>query len=71
MNQQSQLAINGGTAVRSTPLPPRRLIGQEEKAAAMKLFDEALESGNAFGYGGVAEQQYEKDFVEGMGGGFA
>lgn len=67
----SRLAIDGGPKVRQTPFPARGLIGPEEKEAAMALFDQAIASGNAFGYGGPAEQQYEKDFAAYMGGGFA
>jgi dTDP-4-amino-4,6-dideoxygalactose transaminase len=66
-----KLAIDGGKPVRTEPMPPRRLIGEAEKAAAMRVFDEAIASGNAFGYNGPNEAQYEKDFVELMGGGFA
>ncbi len=66
----SNLAINGGKPV-CTKMPPRGLIDQAEKNAAMKLFDESIASGNAFGYNGAYEQQYEKDFVEFMGGGYA
>lgn len=65
------LAIGGGVRVRNEPLPPRGLVGQEEKAAAMAVFDEGIESGNASGYGGKYEQQYEADFVKFMGGGYA
>ena len=71
MAASEKLAIDGGSAVRSVPMPSRSLIGEEEKAAAMALFDAAIASGNAFGYNGPPEQQYEKDFVEFMGGGFA
>jgi len=67
----SKLAIDGGEKVRKNPLPPRRLFGEEEKAAAMALFDMAIESGNAFGYNGAEEQAYEKEFAEFMGGGYA
>ena len=67
----NKLAIEGGIAVRGNPMPARGLIGSEEKNAVMDLFDEAIRSGNAIGYGGSAEKQYEKDFVEFMGGGFA
>lgn len=67
----SKLAIDGGTPVRNTPWPARGLIGAEEKAAAMKLFDDSIASGNAFGYGGQHEKKYEQDFVQFMGGGFA
>jgi dTDP-4-amino-4,6-dideoxygalactose transaminase len=52
-------------------MPARCLIGDGEREAALRVFDRAIESGNAFGYGGEFEQQYEADFVEVMGGGFA
>lgn len=67
----AKLAIDGGTPVRSEALPPRALIGKEEKAAADRVFDEAIASGEAFGYGGHFEQEYEKAFADFMGGGFA
>ena len=66
-----KLAIDGGTPVRAHPMPSRALIDQEEKTAAMRVFDDAISSGKAFGYNGPYEQQYEKDFVDFMGGGFA
>lgn len=66
-----KLAIDGGSKVRQAPFPARGLIGPEEKAAAIALFDQALASGNAFGYGGPGEQQYDKDFAAYLGGGFA
>ena len=47
-----QLAIDGGTPVRTAPLPPRRLFGEEEKAAADRLFDECIRTGAVFGYDG-------------------
>lgn len=68
---ENKLAIDGGKAVRGEPMPVRGLIGVEEKAAAMAVFDEAIETGKVFVYNGAHEQQYEKDFVEFMGGGFA
>jgi len=68
---ESKLAVDGGTPVRTTPFPARGLIAAEEKAAAMKLFDEAIAAGNAFGYNGTYEKQYEQDFAGYMGGGFA
>ena len=64
-------AIDGGTPVRAEPIPPRALVGEEEKAAAIRVFDSAISSGQAFGYNGPYEQQYEKDFTDFMGGGFA
>jgi dTDP-4-amino-4,6-dideoxygalactose transaminase len=71
IEMDKKLATDGGPPVRSTPMPPRANIGKEEKAAAMKVFDQAISSGNAFGYNGPFEQQYEQDFVDCMGGGFA
>jgi perosamine synthetase len=67
----SKLAIDGGEKVRKTPLPPRRLFGEEEKTAAIALFDRAIESGGVFGYNGQEEQAYEKEFAEFHGGGYA
>ncbi len=70
----SKLAVEGGNPVRDVkvnPFPARGLITEAEKRVAMKLFDEAIASGNAFGYNGKYEQGYEKDFAEFMGGGFA
>lgn len=66
-----ELAIDGGRKVREAPLPLRALFGEEEKAAAVAVFDQAIESGQAFGYNGPEEQGYEREFAEFMGGGFA
>ncbi len=65
------LAIDGGEKVRSTGFPKRHLFGEEEREVVSALFDEAIESGNAFGYGGEHEQAYEQEFAEYMGGGYA
>lgn len=64
------LAENGGQPVRSGPLPARALWGKEEKDAAMRMFDEAIESGGVIGYSGPEELAYEKEFAEYMGGGY-
>ena len=66
-----RLAIEGGEPIRSIPFPTRHLFGEEEKAAAMAVFDQAIESGNAFGYNGPEEQAYEREFAEYLGGGYA
>jgi dTDP-4-amino-4,6-dideoxygalactose transaminase len=65
------LAINGGEKVCTEPWPPRRLFGEEEKQAAIALFDESIESGNAFGYGGAQEEAFGQEFAAALGGGFA
>jgi len=67
----SKLAVDGGSPVRLQPMPARALIGPEDKVAAMKVFDDAIASGNAFGYNGEHEKQYEQEFASLLGGGFA
>jgi dTDP-4-amino-4,6-dideoxygalactose transaminase len=65
------LAIDGGEKVRATPFPKRHLFGLEERGAVLELFDKAMESGEAIGYGGPEEQAYEREFAQFLGGGFA
>ena len=48
----SALVINGGSKVRQKPWPARKSFGLEEKAAAMRLFDQSIASGNPIIYGG-------------------
>ncbi|MCC7491053.1 MAG: DegT/DnrJ/EryC1/StrS family aminotransferase [Fimbriimonadaceae bacterium] len=66
-----KLAVDGGTAVRTTPWPARRLFGEAERAAALALFDQAIGSGQAFGYNGAPEEQYRQQFAAFLGGGQA
>jgi len=71
-NTNEQLAINGGEAVRTTPFPPRKLFGRDEKDVVMSLFDEAMEKGHqVLGYNGPQEEAYCKEFADFLGGGFA
>jgi perosamine synthetase len=65
------LAIDGGEKVRHEPFPRRGLFTEEERHAVAALFDGAIESGTAFGYGGPAEQAYEREFANYLGGGYA
>ena len=65
------LAINGGRPVRERPFPRRALFGAAEKEAALRLFDQAIASGEPIGYGGPEEEAYEKEFAAAHGGGFA
>jgi len=71
MSDGSKLAIDGGKPVRTESMPARGLITEAEKKAVVGLFDEAIAEGSAFGYSGPRERQFEQDFVEYMGGGFA
>ena len=71
-NTNEQLAINGGEAVRTTPFPPRKLFGRDEKDVVMSLFDEAMEKGHqVLGYNGPQEEAYCKEFADFLGGGFS
>lgn len=65
------LAINGGTPVREQPMPARALFGEEEKMAAVALFDDAIRTGGVFGYNGREEQAFEEEFAAFLGGGYA
>ena len=71
LTAQSALALNGGPKACNRPWPPRRLFGMGEKAAAMSMFDQAIETGNAFGYNGPEEEAYCQEFAEFLGGGYA
>lgn len=51
--------------------PARGHFGVEEKEAAMRLFDESIAGGHAFGYNGVQEQALCKEFADFLGGGYA
>ena len=66
-----KLAINGGPKAIATPLKNRFHFGKEEKEAAMRLFDDSIETGNAISYNGPEEEAFGKEFAEFMGGGFA
>lgn len=54
----SKLAVDGGTPVRTTTWPKRRLFDAAEKQAVVDLFDRSIESGEAFGYNGPEEAAY-------------
>jgi perosamine synthetase len=71
MNKMNDLAIDGGSPIRKTPFPVRALIGDEEREAVLNLFDRAQAQGDALQYNGAAEAQYEQEFADFMGGGFA
>ena len=65
------LAIDGGPKACKNGFPSRGLFGSEERAAAVKMFDDAIEVGGVINYGGEEETAYEEEFSEYMGGGFA
>ncbi|MBI4026147.1 MAG: DegT/DnrJ/EryC1/StrS family aminotransferase [Verrucomicrobia bacterium] len=68
----SELAVEGGAKVRTTPWPVRHLFGQREKTAVMELFDHAIRDGShLLGYNGEQENRYCQAFAEFLGGGYA
>lgn len=67
----AQLAVHGGSPLRTDPWPERGLIGPEEKAAVTTLFDQAIATGRAPGYNGAPEEAYCQAFATQMGGGYA
>ena len=66
-----KLALHGGSPVRTDPMPNRALFGEEERSAAIALFDQAIAQQEAFGYNGPKEEEYERRFVEMMQSGYA
>lgn len=60
----SVLAIDGGVPAVPGPLPPRRFIGEEERAAVLRVFDRAMQKGGGFDrYGGEEVDSYEREFA--------
>lgn len=51
--------------------PARGHFGLEEKATAMRLFDESIAGGHVFGYNCVQEQAFCREFADFLGGGYA
>ena len=67
---QKQLAINGGTPA-AAGLSARHHFGAEERAAALRVIDQAIAEGDAPAYGGPEEEAFGKEFAELLGGGYA
>jgi dTDP-4-amino-4,6-dideoxygalactose transaminase len=68
----SKLAIDGGSPAITSLSSPRLLIGQEERDAAMALFDRVIAGGGAFDrYGGQEVDAYEREFAAFCGTAFA
>ncbi|MGK5091242.1 DegT/DnrJ/EryC1/StrS family aminotransferase [Deltaproteobacteria bacterium TL4] len=65
------LAMEGGTPVRSTPMPPRYAMGIEETAMIAEVLEFYKQRNLDPGYQGVFEERYCEAFCSMMGGGFA
>ena len=71
MGDDKKLAINGGEKAIPIWFKGRHNFGAEERAAVISLMDDAISSGNMFGYQGKHEEAFCKDFAQFLGGGFA
>jgi len=71
MTEKQTLAINGGPKVRTQPLPPRRLMGEDELKAIGLVFQRSWETGVDFGYQGEFERRYTEAFSTYQGGGYS
>jgi dTDP-4-amino-4,6-dideoxygalactose transaminase len=69
--KQANLALYGGSPVRTEPYPERGHVGYAEKQAVDALFDQAMATGIAPGYNGEQEQAYCREFASYLGGGYA
>ena len=65
------LAANGGTPVRSRPMPPRKAFGDAEFAMVEEVFRFYSDRQVDPGYQGPFEEQYCRAISTAMGGGFA
>jgi dTDP-4-amino-4,6-dideoxygalactose transaminase len=64
----SRLAIDGGTPVRSTPMPPRIQVDERELDAITRLFRDRMAEGGAFDrYDGPEVDIYERELAEYFG----
>jgi len=72
MSALQKLAVDGGSPVRSKPMPARVMFGEQEKEAVLRLFKRVMTAGGAFDrYGGVEVDAYEKEFAKYFGTRFA
>ncbi len=71
MKRNSDLAIYGGTPIRSAPMPPRFAIGKEERAEIDEVFRHYDALNIDPGYQGHFEDRYCAAFSEYLGGGYA
>lgn len=67
----NQLAIEGGTPVRTVPMPARLAVGVTERAMIIEALDYYNKHELDPGYQGPYEQRYCDAFCDMMGGGYA
>ena len=69
--EPATLALHGGAPVRSRPFPARGAVTVAQRAAAVRVLDEALAAGVPIGYAGPEEERFCQQFAELLGGGYA
>ncbi len=57
------LAVNGGPKAIQTPIPARHHFTEAEKAACIRVLDEAIAAGTAPTYGGSEEEAFCEEFA--------
>jgi dTDP-4-amino-4,6-dideoxygalactose transaminase len=67
----ARLAIEGGTPVRATPLPPRQALGPDEERAIAQVIAHYRARGLDPGYQDHFEKLYTDAFAQSLGGGYA
>lgn len=69
--KDSRLAVEGGTPVRSSPMPRRIAMGDAEVAMLHEAVKAYRAEGTDPGYQGIYEKRYTDNFVDYMAGGYA
>lgn len=69
--KKNDLAIHGGTKVRSEPMPFRKVFGEDELKAVTRVFHESWQEGVDFGFQNRFEEEFTTSFCRFQGGGFA
>ena len=68
MRTIEKLAVDGGPLVRPEPMPPRIVIGAEERDAVLSLLDREMAEGGGFDrYGGTEVDAFERELAEHVG----
>jgi dTDP-4-amino-4,6-dideoxygalactose transaminase len=69
--KDGRLAVEGGSPVRTLPMPRRIAMGDAEIAMLHEAIETYRAEGTDPGYQGIYEKRYTDDFVDTMGGGYA
>jgi perosamine synthetase len=70
-NSDERLAIEGGTPVRPTPMPPRYALGPDEERMIAEVIAHYRARGLDPGFQDHFEKRYTEAFAQSLGGGYA